>query len=59
MKNYLKFIVAVFGVTIAIFSSVNVVADPVDQNPDGGCSGSTGECGKTSDGKVIVGVYNT
>ncbi|MDR7208852.1 hypothetical protein J2W48_000782 [Flavobacterium piscis] len=25
----------------------------------GGCSGSTKECGKTDDGRVIVGEYNT
>lgn len=57
MKNYLKFVIVIFGVTVALFSSANVFAGPTDQDPDGGCEGSTGKCGETDAGKIIVGEY--
>lgn len=56
MKNYLKFIVAVFGITVATFSTIDAKAtgkkkdlsDPVK------CI-SYGFCGTTHDGKTIEG----
>lgn len=58
MKNYLKLIAAVFGVTIAIFSSMDLKADPTDHEPGGTCTLNTEICGRTSDGNIISGTYN-
>ncbi|MDX6189987.1 hypothetical protein SGQ83_11560 [Flavobacterium sp. Fl-318] len=60
MKKYIKFIIVVCAVTVAVFGSMDVKANRNDKDQEyGGCSGATGECGKTDQGKIIVGVYNT
>ncbi|GEM55655.1 hypothetical protein [Flavobacterium branchiophilum] len=51
MKNYLKFVVAVFGVTIATFGSTNVKAKAQENVT---CSGA-GHCGWTPDCREITG----
>jgi hypothetical protein len=57
MKNYLKFIVAVAGFTIATFSSVTANAKKV---ADDGChcDSSSSVCGKTGGGDIITGTYS-
>lgn len=51
MKNYLKFVVAVFGVTVATFGSINTNAKV---NANVTCSGP-GMCGYTPDCQEIYG----
>ncbi|MXO06458.1 hypothetical protein [Flavobacterium sp. HBTb2-11-1] len=58
MKTKLRFIIAVMGITVASLTS-SISTAQRDKENEGGCSGSRGECGKTDDGKIIVGVYNT
>jgi hypothetical protein len=55
MKNYLKFIVAVFTITIATFGSINVKAKQLAVY--GTCSNTLATCGTTSGGNVITGNY--
>lgn len=53
MKNYLKFIVAVFGITIATFVSINATAKKgAVENVK--CLGS-GHCGYTPSCEEIIG----
>lgn len=52
MKNYLKFVVAVFGITIATFSSLNVNAKEIK---DSVVCRSYGFCGTATNGAVIEG----
>ncbi|WP_158615225.1 hypothetical protein [Flavobacterium sp. LS1R10] len=57
MKNYLKFVVAVFGVTIATFGTItNATAKiaPIDNS----CDNSIKNCGTTPDGQNITGNYS-
>jgi hypothetical protein len=54
MKNYLKFVVAVFGLTIATFSSINAHARKA-KTPD--CSNTLDTCGYTGNGDPICGKY--
>ena len=55
MKNYLKFVVAVFGVIIATFGSINASANaPVATS----CDNSLKNCGTTPDGRPITGNYS-
>lgn len=55
MKNYLKFVVAMFGVTIATFGSITKVTAKV--NADGGHCKSYGFCGTANNGANIDGNY--
>ena len=55
MKNYLKFVFAVAGLTIASFSSITAHAK-VPSN--GGCSNTLDTCGYTSGGNHIDGKYS-
>ena len=55
MKNYLKFVVAVFGVTIAIFGSINASANVPVANS---CDRSMDHCGTTPEGNYISGKYS-
>jgi hypothetical protein len=56
MKNYLKFIVAVFVLTITTFSSTAVHAKKVADGCH--CDDSSSTCGKTTDGNIILGTYS-
>lgn len=58
MKNYLKFVVVVFGVTIALFGSISSQAQKDQGKQPGSCTKSMDVCGTTSGGNVIDGVYN-
>ncbi|MDX6189988.1 hypothetical protein SGQ83_11565 [Flavobacterium sp. Fl-318] len=63
MKNYLKFIIAVFGVTMALCTSLSMSANRNDKDqdgpgPSGTCTLSMNVCGTTGDGNVISGTYN-
>lgn len=58
MKNYLKFVVVVFGVTIALFSSISSQAQKDQGKLPGSCSRTMDVCGTTSGGNVIDGVYS-
>ena len=63
MKNYLKFIVAVFGITVATFGTAQVRAGNGRTVTIGGgenvtCKGS-GDCGYTPDCQVITGTPTT
>lgn len=55
MKNYLKFIVAVFGITVAALTSVDANA----RQPTKGHCKSYGTCGTADDGAVIDGKYTS
>jgi hypothetical protein len=55
MKKHLKFIVAIFGITIATLGTMKVSAGT--KKPVGTCS-STGVCGFTDSGATITGVYS-
>jgi hypothetical protein len=54
MKNYLKFVVAVFIITTAIFGSINAKANLLAT----GCDSSSSVCGKTEGGQIITGNYS-
>jgi hypothetical protein len=54
MKNYLKYIVAVFGITIATFGTITAKAGTT--KPVGTCP-SYGFCGTTDSGATINGNY--
>lgn len=54
MKNYLKFVVAVFGVTIATFGIITNAAANIAPIIDG-CDSSSRTCGTTPDGATITG----
>lgn len=54
MKNYLKFIVAVFGITIATFGTVSSKAKVITGS--GKCLNS-GNCGTADNGALITGTY--
>jgi hypothetical protein len=58
MKNYLKFIVAVFGVTITLLSSISSKAQKSPGKKPGSCTLTMDVCGTTSGGNVIDGKYN-
>jgi hypothetical protein len=57
MKNYLKFVVAVFGITVASFGSISTASAKKSLNDDNVTCESTGNCGYTAypECKVIVG----
>ena len=55
MKNYLKFIVAVFGITVAMFSTSGVKAGTKKGIGTEVTCVSYGFCGTTNDGKNIDG----
>lgn len=57
MKNYLKFIVAVFGITVATFSAIDAQAAPRKGTTisDNVCCKGSGDCGYTPDCKKIEG----
>ncbi|GEM55656.1 hypothetical protein [Flavobacterium branchiophilum] len=55
MRNYLKFVFAIFGITIATFSSLNANAKKIES---GGSCKSYGTCGTTDSGQVINGQYS-
>ncbi|RTY74321.1 hypothetical protein [Flavobacterium sp. LS1R10] len=54
MKNYLKFIFAVFGITIATFGSITDATAKIAPIMDG-CDNSSRTCGTTPDGATITG----
>lgn len=55
MKNYFKFMVAIFGITVATFGSISKVnAANTLANDNVRCVGD-GDCGYTPDCKPIVG----
>jgi hypothetical protein len=56
MKNYLKFVVVVAGLTVATFSSVNAHAKKAVDST-GTCSLTTETCGFTGNGDPICGGY--
>lgn len=56
MKNYLKFVVAVFGITIATLGSIN--ANAMKSNDNIKCKGS-GHCGYTGDCNEIEGTRSS
>jgi hypothetical protein len=53
MKNYLKFIVAVFGISVATFGSINLNAKPKPQEPD--CPKGFDVCKLTAAGETVFG----
>jgi hypothetical protein len=53
MKNYLKFVVAVFGITVATFGSINANAKASAIRCK---SGSTEGCARVEGGGWIVGI---
>ncbi|MXO06456.1 hypothetical protein [Flavobacterium sp. HBTb2-11-1] len=57
MKNYLKFVVAVFGVVISLCAS-GVVNAQKDKGEPGTCTLNSQICGRTGDGNIISGTYN-
>ncbi|MDP5201277.1 hypothetical protein [Flavobacterium sp. DG2-3] len=58
MKNYLKFVVAVFGVVISLCASGVVSAQKDKKDPSGTCTLNSQICGRTGDGNIISGTYN-
>ncbi len=46
MKNYLKFMVAIFGITIAVFGSISKSSAKIANVT---CVGKTGVCGWTAE----------
>jgi hypothetical protein len=56
MKNYLKFVFAVFGFTFATFASINVNAKV--KSSEVGCTNTTDTCGYTGNGDPICGKYH-
>ncbi len=52
MKNYLKFIVAIVGVTVASFGTISKANAKVRENV---CCKGAGDCGYTSDCTPISG----
>lgn len=57
MKNYLKFIVAVFGITIATFGSITTLHAKAVVNDGGSCYGESYTCGTAQNGGTIIGVF--
>lgn len=55
MKNYLKFVIVVFAVTVALFGSIGVDAKGKSA---GSCDDKPKSCGTTSNGDPIVGEYS-
>lgn len=55
MKNYLKFIIVVFAISVALFSSLK--ADAKGKSA-GSCDDKPKSCGTTSDGRLITGDYS-
>lgn len=55
MKNYLRFVFAVAGLTIA---SLSPIAAHAKKQADGGCSNTLDTCGYTSGGNHIDGKYS-
>ncbi|WP_395074062.1 hypothetical protein [Flavobacterium sp.] len=55
MKNYLKFVFAVAGLTLASFAPIAANAKKL---PAGGCSNTLDTCGYTSGGNHIDGKYS-
>lgn len=58
MKNYLKFVVAVFGVTIATFGTITN-ANAKSASTNNSCDSSIKNCGTTPDGHTITGNYSS
>lgn len=63
MKNYLKFVVAVFGVTVATFGSIANASAKIVGRPKPicmtSCDNSISTCGTTPEGNTITGNYST
>jgi len=57
MKNKLKFIVAIFGITIATFGSINGNAKKAELSDSGHCETSCDTCGYTRDNEPMCGTF--